>query len=290
MSRRISAIAIAVVGVVLLAMAHGMSGVAVARADGPAPLTLHRYSYTFHMTKGQQRDEHMDCVPGERALAGGWNISSDGLFYVTRSVPVDSDTWGFRFINGGVEEGDVTMYVTCAPVMQTLGTKVKFATYHINFQSSFGAGTAVCDAGSKVYAGGFNLSSDSGVLRVQGSYPSASDRWTVEVSNRYLGTTDVAVFAVCLPRAAADAYVGTTSFSAFTVAFWARGKQATAACADGYRILGGGFRNTTPTYLSFTRSSPDQTGAPPTDGWTARVTNQGADEAEVTVWAICVRK
>lgn len=63
------------------------------------------------------------------------------------------------------------------------------------------AATATCDPGLTVVGGGASLSSEDNAI-VNDSYPSAANRWTVDVFGSDSGGGPFTVYAICVPAAA----------------------------------------------------------------------------------------
>ncbi len=136
--------------------------------------------------------------------------------------------------------------------------------------------TATCPAGSKLVGGGYRLqpTSNTQLIFVRASYPSAADAWTVIESNPQSGgEVTLTAAAICL----------TTSFPVTTTIATgaASNGEGTADCPANTTLTGGGFKQDRVGANVIDASSP----SPSATGWHA--SNISEVPTSFTVYAMC---
>lgn len=134
--------------------------------------------------------------------------------------------------------------------------------------------TATCPAGTKLVGGGYHLqpTSNSQLIFVRASYPSAADAWTVIESNPQSGgQVTLTAAAICLTAS----FPVTTTIATGTAA----DGEGTANCPANTTLTGGGFKQDAPGANVIDRSAPSGS------GWHA--SNISEVPTSFTVYAMC---
>jgi hypothetical protein len=100
--------------------------------------------------------------------------------------------------------GEVPTAATAAVADSAPVARVKTATVTANAAAAtVTSATATCDPGLTVVGGGASLSNEDNAI-LNDSYPSAANRWTVDVFGSDAGGGPFTVYAICVPVAAAS--------------------------------------------------------------------------------------
>lgn len=166
--------------------AFGTAGIVVARSSG----TVSNLSFRYFTVA---------CPSGYKSVAGGYEQSRSGIDpFVDRSYAPTPTQWQVQYEAPG-EGTNVTTWAICAPAAAPISLKTARFTFG-TFDNIAREGSATCDSGQKTLGGSYFLSSRS-QFRVNRSYPSRSDTWTVRLTKPFAFiSTDVILSAFCFPR------------------------------------------------------------------------------------------
>jgi hypothetical protein len=146
--------------------------------------------------------------------------------------------------------------------------------------------TTSCPAGTVVWGGGtYNSASTSLAAAVNGTYPLASKRgWQVDVTNASGGDSTFYAYAICAAQPSGYKIVKATFPDPAGL-----GTGGLAACSSSSVPLSGGGDSSS-TQLDVNLNSTYPFSSASSSGWVTDVSNPSADDATLTVYAICAKK
>ncbi len=205
---------IGVVGVIVLACLQAGAGFAQGVSSYSEP------TGTLSVGVGAQATGTVNCPSGDVALDGGYYQPLTDI-YITQSAPSDASGagWSVSVNNLTGEAVSVTMYAVCA---QSPGS------YSVQTTTCEGTAscTITCPLGTSVTGGGYSY---SGSITANGSYPSASNQWSLAYTFFSGSINDEAVCA-----RAPDGYVRESGVSGQYPGL------VNVPCPSGAVVIGGG--------------------------------------------------
>lgn len=238
-------------------------------------------------------DVSVACDSGNKVLAGGSSIP-EGRFSLTRSYPSTSTTWSLRVTRvDSLVGGQVSAWAICYPISAfgPADLTVRTATFGVNALRAFANGTATCEPGRRVLAGGHLIDLiQKDDYNVTQSEPAGTNGWTIGAwatgnASQFSDAT-VTVYALCYPLDLPGPAAINVQTASFPIALQSGQYNGSARCGSGFQALGGGYRINQPTASAreweILRSLPS---APNT--WSVGVDHNGALAATGVVHVVC---
>jgi hypothetical protein len=259
----------------------GKQAPAVQAAAKPSGYAI--VSAAFSAPNGQQTFGSVACPTTKKGvtrdpLGGGVVISSSSLSANVNSSFPSSTSWDAYVDNNSGSDTSFVVYAVCATPHKHYQVVVSSGVD--NPAGSQNTAIAVCPSGTKVTGGGGLTSSFDLAVNINSSLPNGNG-WRVDANNAGTGSNTLTSYAVC-----SSSWPAKTGYNVVTGATVTNAAgtetQATALCASGQSVLGGGG------YSGSGSTAVNMNGTVPLgNSWSVYENNASGSDTTINAYAIC---
>jgi len=240
-------------------------------------------SASFTAPNGQETSGSVTCPATKKGvtrdpLSGGVVIQSTSLSANVNSSSPSGTSWGAYVNNNSGADTSFTVYAVCATPHKHY--QVVTSSGVTNAAGDQSTAIVACPSGTKVTGGGgYNSSSDLAV-NINSSIPSGNG-WRIDENNAGTGSNTAYSYAVCSSswpaKTGYNVVLGTTLTNAAGTE-----THATALCASGQSVLGGGgYSGSGSTAVNMNSTGPFS------GGWGVYENNASGSDTTINAYAIC---